>query len=127
MISFIVTIILPYELNMLSYCHTMQYGYLPASFLFQFTFSSISCRQNNICEHNVLPVILSSGRVDGRYSCMIRQYSAQYFREQTCFVLQALYEWDPGEDPEEQDNESILVSKIKHYINLRYPVRYSPV
>jgi hypothetical protein len=52
---------------------------------------------------------------------MIRQYSAQYFREQTYFVLQALYEWDPGEDPEEQDNESILVSKIKQYINLRYP------
>jgi hypothetical protein len=43
---------------------------------------------------------------------MIRQYSAQFFREETYFVLQALYEWDPGEDPEEQDNESILVSKM---------------
>ncbi len=65
MLSFNVTLILPFELNMLSYCHTMQYGYLSASFLFQFTFSSISRRQNNNCEHNVLPKILSSGRADG--------------------------------------------------------------
>jgi hypothetical protein len=27
-------------------------------------------------------------------------------------VWQALYEWDPGEDPEEQDNESILDAEL---------------
>ena len=27
-------------------------------------------------------------------------------------VCQALYEWDPGEDPEEQDNESILDAEL---------------
>jgi hypothetical protein len=35
-------------------------------------------------------------------------------------LCQALYEWDPGEDPEEQENESILVRKRINCIGKRY-------
>ena len=41
-----------------------------------------------------------------------RPLSARYDWLKHTVFIKALYEWDPGEDPEEQDNESILDAEL---------------